>query len=115
MSDIKNFDNYIKENINDNDPFEEEIQNDEKLDNTERSKGNLINLCITDVLDNLMDHRHLIIDLLKDYFNNMDINDLKEFLGEQEMIECPDCLGTGRMEDGITLCRTCFGTGEIEE
>ena len=112
---IKKFHNFANENVENLDPFQEEDWSDEEKDRG-RTKDELIEDCISDVMDDLYNSRDYIIYVLREKFNRMTKDELREFLGYAiEEVECPDCLGTGRANDGFNICQTCLGTGYIEE
>lgn len=114
---VKKFTKFVNEKIDDIDsyddidPYSEENWTEKGVDKTGRTKNDLIQECILDVLSNSYGYRQIIRESLSSYFNNLSMNELKEFLGESGE-ECPNCQGTGEIENNY--CHACLGRGVID-
>lgn len=100
---------YMKENLENLDPYGEE---DWKDDEIELDKEAMENDAMMVVINDMYNYRDYIQGVLEEHFRNMNIDELKDFLGFEEDEECPACEGEGII-DGEE-CERCHGEGYID-
>lgn len=77
---MKKFNKY--NNTNDIDPFNEENWSEDNYVQDDEYKQELVERCSYDILDNVYEYQNYLLDILREYFNEKSIRELKEFLGE---------------------------------
>ena len=79
---MKKFNTFVNEN-NENDPYNEERW-DDKVETEEMMlarKKDLVGDCTWLVINDVGNFRDFLVDVLRDHFNQLDIETLEEFLG----------------------------------
>jgi hypothetical protein len=102
---MKKFENFDNEEV---DPFGEENWVDLKL-----NKEKMVQDCVNDIIYNLGNWRDWLREHLTDYFRGLEIEELKDFMGLEEMYyePCDKCDGTGKDVNG-RICVFCEGSGD---
>ena len=115
---MKKFNTFVNEK-NENDPYNEERWDDKESEEMILAKKrDLVGDCTWMVINDIGNFRNFLTDILRDHFNQLDINTLEEFLGKDQdpdwnTVECPECEGSGLESLGV-ICDYCGGTGRIQ-